>query len=73
MWAQGLTIGLLIVAGALTHSKRAEAMKHVSFNVIGAGCADQDNMQLNTDHSWKDLVGRFYLYIMLFCLFPSQA
>ncbi|KAF5388401.1 hypothetical protein D9615_000659 [Tricholomella constricta] len=28
MWAQGLTIGLLIVAGALTHSKREAAAKH---------------------------------------------
>ncbi|KAG6910136.1 hypothetical protein DXG01_012895 [Tephrocybe rancida] len=28
MWAQGLTIGLLIVAGALTQSKRAAAAKH---------------------------------------------
>jgi hypothetical protein len=25
MWAQGLTIGLLIAAGALTHSQRGEA------------------------------------------------
>ncbi|KAF6762034.1 hypothetical protein DFP72DRAFT_877829 [Ephemerocybe angulata] len=31
MWAQGLTIGLLIVAGALTHKSRAEqAVKHVT-------------------------------------------
>ncbi|KAF8646377.1 hypothetical protein AX16_007243 [Volvariella volvacea WC 439] len=30
MWAQGLTIGVLIAAGALTQSKRAEAAKHVS-------------------------------------------
>ncbi|KAG6840644.1 hypothetical protein C0991_005367 [Blastosporella zonata] len=28
MWAQGLTIGLLIVAGALTQSKRAAAAQH---------------------------------------------
>ncbi|KAG6856786.1 hypothetical protein H0H87_000754 [Tephrocybe sp. NHM501043] len=28
MWAQGLTIGLLIVAGALTQSRRAAAAKH---------------------------------------------
>lgn len=27
MWAQGLTIGLLIVAGALTHSRRAAYAK----------------------------------------------
>ncbi|KAG6850920.1 hypothetical protein H0H93_006746 [Arthromyces matolae] len=30
MWAQGLTIGLLIVAGALTQSKRAAAAKHAN-------------------------------------------
>jgi hypothetical protein len=29
MWAQGLTIGVLIAAGAMTSSKRAEAAKHV--------------------------------------------
>ncbi|KAG6828653.1 hypothetical protein H0H92_007122 [Tricholoma furcatifolium] len=28
MWAQGLTIGILIVAGALTQAKRAAAAKH---------------------------------------------
>jgi len=28
MWAQGLTIGILIAAGVLTHSQRAEAAKH---------------------------------------------
>ena len=30
MWAQGLTVGLMIAAGALTHSKRAEALQHVN-------------------------------------------
>jgi hypothetical protein len=29
MWAQGLTIGILIAAGILTHSTREEAAKHV--------------------------------------------
>jgi hypothetical protein len=33
MWAQGLTIGILIAAGALTQAKRAEALKHVSINI----------------------------------------
>jgi hypothetical protein len=28
MWAQGLTIGILIAAGVLTHPERAEAAKH---------------------------------------------
>lgn len=33
MWAQGLTIGVLIAAGALTHSKRAKALEHVRLHV----------------------------------------
>lgn len=66
MWAQGLTIGLLVVAGALTHSKRAEALKHVSMDVTACvSCADSDNMQMNTDHSWKDLVSRLYFYALV--------
>jgi hypothetical protein len=28
MWAQGLTIGILIAAGVITHSQRADAAKH---------------------------------------------
>jgi Hypoxia induced protein conserved region len=28
MWAQGLTIGILIAAGIVTHSERADAAKH---------------------------------------------
>jgi hypothetical protein len=28
MWAQGLTIGVLIAAGILTHSQRTDAAKH---------------------------------------------
>jgi len=35
MWAQGLTIGLLIVAGALTHSKRKEFAQEV--RCLGCG------------------------------------
>ena len=31
MWAQGLTVGVVIGAGALTHTQRAEAAKHVGF------------------------------------------
>lgn len=30
MWAQGLTIGVMIGAGVLTHSQRIEAAQHVS-------------------------------------------
>lgn len=28
MWAQGLTIGILIATGIITHSQREEAAKH---------------------------------------------
>jgi len=40
MWAQGLTIGILIGAGVLTHSQRAEAAAHPH----------------NTDHSWASII-----------------
>lgn len=40
MWAQGLTVGLLVIAGALTHSKRLESLEHRG----------------NMDHSWKDIL-----------------
>ena len=30
MWAQGLTIGILIATGIITHSQREEAAKHNS-------------------------------------------
>jgi hypothetical protein len=30
MWAQGLTIGVLIGAGVLTHSQRQAALQHVN-------------------------------------------
>ncbi|THG97614.1 hypothetical protein EW026_g4411 [Hermanssonia centrifuga] len=44
MWAQGLTIGVLIAAGALTHAQRAKAL-------------DEGPVRhLNADHSWKDIV-----------------
>jgi hypothetical protein len=33
MWAQGLTIGVLIAAGILTHRTRSEAAAHVRSNV----------------------------------------
>jgi hypothetical protein len=28
MWAQGLTVGILIAAGIVTHSERANAVNH---------------------------------------------
>ncbi|KIM54903.1 hypothetical protein SCLCIDRAFT_17520 [Scleroderma citrinum Foug A] len=41
VWAQGLTVGVLLVAGALTHSKRQEAMAHRKAPI---------------DHSWQTLL-----------------
>lgn len=41
MWAQGLTIGVLIGAGILTHSQRQAALQHRSRSV---------------DHSWQTLL-----------------
>jgi len=40
MWAQGLTIGILIGAGVLTHSQRAEAAAHPQ----------------QVDHSWANII-----------------
>ncbi|KAI0939297.1 hypothetical protein AcV5_000757 [Taiwanofungus camphoratus] len=44
MWAQGLTIGILIAAGALTHAKR-----HKEVNERGV-------RHIESDHSWRDIV-----------------
>jgi hypothetical protein len=43
MWAQGLTIGVLIVAGALTHKNRQEA-------------AANGMRRSPTDHSWQNFL-----------------
>ena len=44
MWAQGLTIGVLIAAGALTHTERAKAID------------DGPIHHNNVDHSWRDII-----------------
>ena len=44
MWAQGLTIGVLIAGGAMTHAQRAKAI-------------DEGPMRHQTpDHSWRDIL-----------------
>ncbi|EPT03659.1 hypothetical protein FOMPIDRAFT_1046695 [Fomitopsis schrenkii] len=44
MWAQGLTIGILIAAGALTHARRQQAL-------------DEHGLRhIEPDHSWRDIV-----------------
>ncbi|KAI6166217.1 hypothetical protein EDD17DRAFT_43717 [Pisolithus thermaeus] len=40
VWAQGLTLGVIIATGALTHSQRAKAAQ----------------MRKHGDHSWEDVV-----------------
>ena len=44
MWAQGLTIGVLIAAGALTHSQRVKAIEEGPMH------------HQNADHSWRDIL-----------------
>ncbi|KAH9951719.1 hypothetical protein B0H21DRAFT_717202, partial [Amylocystis lapponica] len=44
MWAQGLTIGIIIAAGALTHSRRAKEIDENGIRYIAP------------DHSWKEIL-----------------
>ena len=37
MWAQALTIGVLVAAGALTHSRRAQAGRVRAFGLLSLG------------------------------------
>ena len=61
MWAQGLTIGVLIAAGALTHARRQQALDEYGRRHLVRipepfpwhHCAD--DMQ-EPDHSWRDIV-----------------
>jgi len=46
MWAQGLTIGILIAAGALTHAKRAKEVD------------EYGHRHIEPDHSWRDIVAQ---------------
>ena len=43
MWAQGLTIGVMIAAGVATHAQRTKAI-------------EEGPMHHNTDHSWRDII-----------------
>lgn len=60
MWAQGLTIGVLIVAGALTHKNRQEAaangMRRVSVIRLVFRFSLTIGIQSATDHSWRTFV-----------------
>lgn len=44
MWAQGLTIGVVLAAGALTHAHRARSLEQGAVR------------HLEADHSWKDII-----------------
>jgi len=44
MWAQGLTIGIIIAAGALTHSRHVRETDDVG------------RRHLPPDHSWRDIL-----------------
>ncbi|PCH41528.1 hypothetical protein WOLCODRAFT_137446 [Wolfiporia cocos MD-104 SS10] len=46
MWAQGLTIGVLIAAGALTHARRAREVDELG------------HRHVEPDHSWRDIVAQ---------------
>ncbi|CCL99405.1 uncharacterized protein FIBRA_01423 [Fibroporia radiculosa] len=48
MWAQGLTIGILIAAGALTHAKRMK----------GAEVDEHGRRHIEPDHSWQDIIAQ---------------
>ncbi|EED81271.1 predicted protein [Postia placenta Mad-698-R] len=46
MWAQGLTIGVLIAAGALTHARKAKEVDEFG------------HRHIEPDHSWRDIVAQ---------------
>lgn len=65
MWAQGLTIGVLIAAGVMTHAKRARELdegpvRHLVSALVHLTFIAQPSVILTrvqaADHSWKDFV-----------------
>lgn len=60
MWAQGLTIGVLIAAGILTHANRKEAAEHVRVHVTKYRYSVPDILlQRQVDHTWQGMVQEF--------------
>ena len=60
MWAQGLTIGVLIAAGILTHANRQEAAEHVCIHANGRCYSLSDIvLQRLVDHTWQGMVQEF--------------
>ena len=60
MWAQGLTVGVLIAAGILTHNQRKKAAAHKVCNlrqVPSFSCIHSEfHVRQNEDHSWVHFV-----------------
>lgn len=60
MWAQGLTIGVLIAAGVLTHAHRQEAAEHVRAHTYDHRYIVSDSfVQRQVDHTWRGMVQEF--------------
>ncbi|KAL0950150.1 hypothetical protein HGRIS_010146 [Hohenbuehelia grisea] len=58
MWAQGLTISLLIAAGALTSSQRAEALQHRNTDHSWRDVLEQQEKEQQDQERAKLLAGR---------------
>ena len=69
MWAQGLTIGIIIAAGILTHSQRSKAyeeedehrVRHLVRNLcsdFGASAHLFLPLAQPADHSWQDILAQ---------------
>lgn len=69
MWAQGLTIGVLIAAGVMTHARRVREMdegpvRHLVSTPASFPTSSPENLIADSafhatqeaDHSWKDIV-----------------
>jgi hypothetical protein len=60
MWAQGLTVGMVLVAGILTHANQQEAAARTvrSLSLIIMHGISDPSSQKSTDHSWAAIVSR---------------
>jgi hypothetical protein len=70
MWAQGLTIALLIAAGALTQTRRAAMAAEVCriyqyFSFDLQTQLEPSPLQGQTDHSWQDVVCSHFCFSRL--------
>jgi len=58
MWAQGLTIGLLIAAGALTSTQRAEALQHRNIDHSWRDLLEQQEIERQEEERARLVAGR---------------